>query len=199
MQVEANIAIGSNSLHTRSGKCIKELDFEAADAVRKIGSYSAIDFFGDGSFFLLDTPGHSVGHITGLVRTTSNPDTFIILGGDTCHHPGEMRPSDRVPLDKHADSQYLRYLIRIARTSVCPFFAVPRDAEITRSCHSISDTEESIRNLQSLDACDNVFTILSHDASICDVLKFFPDTLNDWKALGWRELSFWAFLKDLQE
>lgn len=51
---------------------------------------------GDGSLYLLDTPGHWPGHICALARTT--PDTFLFLGGDICHFAGDFRPSDQVPL-----------------------------------------------------------------------------------------------------
>lgn len=51
-----------------------------------IGKFQAYDYFGDKSLYILDVPGHAVGHIAALVRTT--PDTFIFLGGDTCHFTG---------------------------------------------------------------------------------------------------------------
>jgi glyoxylase-like metal-dependent hydrolase (beta-lactamase superfamily II) len=50
----------------------------------KLGQFRAFDYFGDGSFYLLDAPGHAVGHLCGLARTT--PDTFVFMGGDICHH-----------------------------------------------------------------------------------------------------------------
>ncbi|KAG9074303.1 hypothetical protein FRC06_010783, partial [Ceratobasidium sp. 370] len=39
----------------------------------QLGNFHAFDYFGDGSFYLLHSPGHAVGHICGLARTT--PDT----------------------------------------------------------------------------------------------------------------------------
>ena len=45
----------------------------------KIGEYDALDFFGDGSFYLLSTPGHAVGHMSGLARTSSDPPQFFFL------------------------------------------------------------------------------------------------------------------------
>lgn len=47
-----------------------------------IGGFQAHDFFGDGSFYLLNVPGHAVGHMSGLARTTE--DTFVFMGGDIC-------------------------------------------------------------------------------------------------------------------
>ena len=64
-----------------------------------LGRCLAIDFLGDGSFYLLDTPGHAIGHMCGLCRTTAsdygegNEATFLVLGGDCAHHGGEFRPT----------------------------------------------------------------------------------------------------------
>lgn len=63
---------------------VREIDFEKEGGF-KIGRFNAHDFFGDGSFYLLDTPGHTIGHICGLARTSSNPDTFVFFGGDASH------------------------------------------------------------------------------------------------------------------
>ncbi|CAJ2513324.1 Uu.00g014430.m01.CDS01 [Anthostomella pinea] len=79
------------------GRNVRELSF---DDSFKIGRFRAFDFFGDGSFYLLDTPGHSVGHMCGLARTSTHPDTFIFMGGDASHHGGEFRPTDYSPLPK---------------------------------------------------------------------------------------------------
>lgn len=70
----------------------------------QIGQFHAIDFYGDGSFYLLDSPGHAVGHMSALARTTpagtedGKPATFILLGGDIAHHAGEFRPSPYMPM-----------------------------------------------------------------------------------------------------
>ncbi|KDN46248.1 hypothetical protein RSAG8_04475, partial [Rhizoctonia solani AG-8 WAC10335] len=72
-----------------------EVSFDQTPELR-IGRFRALDYFGDGSFYLLDSPGHAFGHICGLARTT--PDTFVFLGGDICHHSGQMRPTEYLPL-----------------------------------------------------------------------------------------------------
>lgn len=78
-----------------------------------IGGFRGHDYFGDGSFYLLDVPGvrrdifpslrltltswqHAVGHICGFARTT--PDTFVFMGADCCHFAGMIRPSTYHPL-----------------------------------------------------------------------------------------------------
>ncbi|RYP14634.1 hypothetical protein DL765_006249 [Monosporascus sp. GIB2] len=63
------------------GRELKEVRF---DTELKIGRFKAVDWFGDGSFYLLDTPGHLLGHICALARTT--PYSFILMGADAAHH-----------------------------------------------------------------------------------------------------------------
>ncbi|KAK3720369.1 hypothetical protein LTR37_003780 [Vermiconidia calcicola] len=43
----------------------------------------AIDFFGDGSVYIVDAPGHLQGHMNLLARL--GPDKWGYLGGDCCH------------------------------------------------------------------------------------------------------------------
>lgn len=42
-----------------------------------------IDYFGDGSFYVVDSPGHLPGHVNGLVRI--GPNKFVYLASDSCH------------------------------------------------------------------------------------------------------------------
>lgn len=43
------------------------------------------DFYGDGSLYIIDAPGHLTGHINVLVRTS--PDgAWVYLAGDSAHH-----------------------------------------------------------------------------------------------------------------
>ncbi|KAF9468590.1 Metallo-hydrolase/oxidoreductase [Collybia nuda] len=45
----------------------------------------ALDFHGDGSLYIVDSPGHIAGHITILARTSSD-GSWIYLAGDSVHH-----------------------------------------------------------------------------------------------------------------
>ncbi|RAH40080.1 uncharacterized protein BO95DRAFT_436999 [Aspergillus brunneoviolaceus CBS 621.78] len=45
----------------------------------EIGGLKALDYFGDGNLYLLSAPGHALGHLKALSRTTE--DTFIYLAG----------------------------------------------------------------------------------------------------------------------
>ncbi|KAK5197433.1 hypothetical protein LTR92_003373 [Exophiala xenobiotica] len=44
---------------------------------------NAVDFFGDGSLWIIDAPGHIHGHVNALLRV--GPDKWVYLGGDCCH------------------------------------------------------------------------------------------------------------------
>jgi glyoxylase-like metal-dependent hydrolase (beta-lactamase superfamily II) len=49
------------------------------------GFPASIDFYGDGSLYIIDAPGHLFGHINLLART--GPKKWVYLGGDCCHDP----------------------------------------------------------------------------------------------------------------
>lgn len=54
------------------GRRVREISFLSSSPRHcQIGRFDAFDFFGDGSFYLLDAPGHSVGHMIGLARVTA--------------------------------------------------------------------------------------------------------------------------------
>lgn len=71
----------------------RELRRSVADAPLETGSSMqwqslahfshAIDFFGDGSLYLIDAPGHLQGHTNILART--GPGRWVYLAGDACH------------------------------------------------------------------------------------------------------------------
>lgn len=177
------------------------MNFEQSHNVLQIGGFRAFDLFGDGSFYLLDTPGHAIGHLAGLARTTS--DTFILMGGDLCHHGGAIRPSEYKPLPKeiHLDA---------FRGGFCPgsAFAAVQENRGRRPDqpffepafgHDIPSAIETIAKAQEPDAQDNVLFIYAHDPSIMGVVDLFPKEANDWQAKGWREKLFWKFLEDFRD
>ncbi|KAH8692215.1 beta-lactamase-like protein [Talaromyces proteolyticus] len=45
---------------------------------------NAIDLFGDASIFIVDSPGHLVGHLNVFARVSE--DRWVYLAGDACHH-----------------------------------------------------------------------------------------------------------------
>lgn len=46
---------------------------------------NAIDLFGDGLVYIIDSPGHLTGHLNLLVQVSIGQ--WIYLAGDACHHP----------------------------------------------------------------------------------------------------------------
>lgn len=192
------------------GRNFREISFTDSNLV--LGRCNAVDFFGDGSFYLLDTPGHAVGHMCGLARTTASPEaTFILLGGDCAHHGGEFRPTQYLPLPEYLSPS------PIPRThpGICPgaLFANihrlhPSSSSFTEPfllasedvAHDVEAARGSVAKLGEFDAHENILTMIAHDDTMVDVVGMFPNTLaNDWKSKGWRERGVWKFLGDLEE
>ncbi|KAL9107018.1 MAG: hypothetical protein Q9227_008054 [Pyrenula ochraceoflavens] len=85
------------------GREVTEIDFSPSSDPKlcEIGGFQAYDYFSDGSFYLLNTPGHTLGHLSALARTTANAQegsTFIFLGGDIVSSNQVIRPSEAYPL-----------------------------------------------------------------------------------------------------
>lgn len=182
-----------------------EINFEEGDGL-KLGQYRAFDFYGDGSFYLIDSPGHAIGHMCGLARTSANPAEFIIMGGDIAHHGGEFRPSQYLPLpDDVQPNPLVEPYTRNA--PVCPgalFEAIHPEHSRTTSfmrpegmVHENSEqAQESIGRWKEFDAQDNIFAMIAHDGSLFDVVDFYPKTANGWSGKGWKEQGRWRFLRD---
>lgn len=74
------------------------------DYTTNVGPFEkAHDFFGDGSLYLLDTPGHMVGHQIGFAKTERG---FVILGGDCCHDISHLKEYEgRMSYFMHKDKE----------------------------------------------------------------------------------------------
>ncbi|EFE44953.1 hypothetical protein TRV_00204 [Trichophyton verrucosum HKI 0517] len=177
-----------------SGRVVREISF---DNCPSIGRFRAKDFFGNGSFYLLDAPGHAQGHLCALARTTADPPSFIFMGADACHHPGVLRPSSYLPLPvsvKQGEDKSTghRVLVRDYARTRCPtksifevshgFLFPDRDAAM-----------ETVGKVQEFDALDNVFVIISHDVSLSGVIPLFPQTINSWKTDDLKGKTRWRF------
>lgn len=65
------------------GRSVNEIDFgKYGSAFTNIGGFRAMDFWRDGSFWLLECPGHTGHHLGALCRTT--PDSWVFMGADCC-------------------------------------------------------------------------------------------------------------------
>ncbi|CAE6477038.1 hypothetical protein ACGC1H_003271 [Rhizoctonia solani] len=182
-----------------------EVSFDQHPELR-IGQFRALDYFGDGSFYLLDSPGHAIGHICGLARTT--PDTFVFLGGDICHHSGQMRPTEYLPLPESISPNPFPGKVKGV---ACPGSVLldlhPRHSA-TEPFYRVSsgggssdplEAQKSLNKLTDFDCYQNIFTIIAHDATLLDIVDFFPKALNDWKVRGYREKGLWKFVADFRE
>ncbi|KAJ8096389.1 hypothetical protein PM082_011551 [Marasmius tenuissimus] len=187
-----------------AGREVEELKF--SDSGLKIGGQPAFDFFNDGSFYLIDMPGHCAGHIAALARVKQ--DSFILLGGDTCHHPGQIRPNPHI----HKSYPCPGHLLEATRKSVsAEHFATPGATEFDLTKRetpllsvppppsAYADQQVSIKSQRALsvfDAHKDIFVMAAHDLTLVGIVGLFPEKLNDWKEKGWKEQSIWAFLDE---
>lgn len=195
------------------GREYKEIDFEKESTV-DIGNFKGYDYFDDGSFYLLNAPGHAIGHLCGFARVTSTQegdleDTFIFMGADTAHHGGAIRPNVYLPLPKEIQpsphpNEY---------PSVCPghiFEALHPNKKSNEPFYQLNDhmphdkvqANHSLDVMREFDAVDDVFVIIAHDDTMLDPklgIKWFPHgNLKNWKANDYANRSRWAFLKDFK-
>lgn len=188
-----------------AGRVVQEIDF--ARQPLRVGRFDAFDYFGDGSFYLLDSPGHSVGHMTALARVTAggaDGDSFVLMGADACHHPGVLRPTEYLPLPTqvaplpmaqfpavHACPGEVLQQLQRNGSAVEPFFDV---SPVLFPDHEAA--QETVRKIAELDAAENVFVILAHDESIKNYIDLFPLSINGWRAKGLGSATRWLFCKD---
>lgn len=176
-----------------------ELDFNETDLV--IGGMRAIDYFRDGSFYLLDAPGHAVGHLNALVHTTVKPDTFMLLGGDVALHGSQLRPSRYLSLPETIalDSGFTcpGHLFTALHSHACatePLMHINPDK--SSMTYDIDKANATLRKVMEFDADERVFVVIAHDYTLLDVVDFLPKEANGWKVKGWKEKGRWTFLRD---
>ncbi|KAL4868704.1 hypothetical protein BDV12DRAFT_209018 [Aspergillus spectabilis] len=183
------------------GRNVAEINFTSNAC--KIGRFNAADYFGDGSFYILDAPGHSVGHLCALARVTSDADSFVFMGGDAAHHPGLLRPSIYLPLpDSIHPSPFtssapctreLLQRIHPQRSLTEPYLRPARGM-----FPAYDEAEETLRKIQEFDAQGNILVILPHDRSILGAVEMFQGAVNGWLEQGVKERVRWAFLGDFE-
>ncbi|KAL6252643.1 hypothetical protein RBB50_000362 [Rhinocladiella similis] len=198
-----NSALGGILPSDVKGREVREITFKEPEVV-KIGHFPAYDYFKDGSMYLLDSPGHCVGHLCALVRTSTSPDTFVFMGGDAAHHCGEFRPSQYVPLP---DTITLKRHHR--PVPFCPG-AWYDDLQTSRNRdpkgplwqpsfgHNMEEVMTTIGHVQECDGDDNVFVILAHDPSLrAPSVPMFPNSINDWKSRGLGTELRWTWIGEI--
>ncbi|KAH0593197.1 hypothetical protein MHUMG1_08919 [Metarhizium humberi] len=174
------------------GRPVREISFDKTEkGAVAIGSFDALDYFGDGSLYLLNAPGHSVGHMCALARVTVSPDSFVFMGGDSCHHPGVIRPTKYRPCPSQACHGRLSHCT--SQSDSESFFTL--SPVLTSNYAAALKTVDKIKEL---DALDNVFVILAHDNTLRGNVNFYPLTINDWRAKGYGKKTRWLFCKELE-
>ncbi|KAJ7454588.1 beta-lactamase-like protein [Mycena galericulata] len=188
-----------------AGHSLQTLDFDNANLT--ISGMPAIDYFGDGSFYLLDTPGHLTGHMSALARVT--PTSFILLGADALHHVGELRPHGNFETNFPCPGD----LLEEARSAISTDFfwssnSTPGAFDIpsrAQPLFAVSDTPDSfyvdpvaatvsIDKIAALDADPDFFVLFTHDLSITATLPYFPASVSGWQAAGLKPSSVWLFV-----
>ncbi|KAI9002508.1 hypothetical protein DFJ74DRAFT_695862 [Hyaloraphidium curvatum] len=149
-----------------------------------VGAFDrAIDWFGDGSLFFCDAPGHLPGHLTALCRIKAGPEPeYILLGGDAAHrlclyhgwkvHDGHSE-DDRCRIGKYSfTATGLEY-----------------GPEQPLSVH-LDDTQAytTMAKLARMDAEDNVIVIVAHETELDGTLPMYPKDAHGWKEGKWKEL-----------
>ncbi|KAF7798134.1 hypothetical protein EIP86_009349 [Pleurotus ostreatoroseus] len=111
----------------------------------------AVDLYGDGSFYLVDAPGHLPGHLIAAARVA--PGAFVFLGGDACHNRACYAP---------------------------PEGEEPRvvAAFIHDSPEAARDTVGRLRRLER--AYENAVIVLAHEREREGEMPMFPEALNGW-------------------
>ena len=207
------------------GRELIELDF--TESMLKIGDFSAVDFFGDGSFYILHAPGHSKNyriciipllidikaydHLNALARTSK--DKFVFLGGDSVQHCGELRPSSLLPLP---DSITPSPFDSLSSCGVCPgslfesihptavnstgdYKTTPFYELPTHMSIDLPEVVKTVSKIQVFDASSDVLVVFAHDESLVDILPIFPGgELTGWEKTNYKTLGTWRFLKDFK-
>ncbi|KAJ3068037.1 hypothetical protein HDU98_008794 [Podochytrium sp. JEL0797] len=137
------------------------------------------DYFGDGSFWLIDAPGHCVGHIAALARTTACPPSYVLCAGDAAHAKCLYCPcppagsfDTRSLCGQFTDSMKTRDFLPNE-----PLFSIHDD---------LDEAYRTIARISRMDAEPNVLVVPSHEVELVGVLDLFPGSANGWMGKGWK-------------
>tara|TARA_B100001939_G_scaffold344845_1_gene360159 strand:+ start:23656 stop:24648 length:993 start_codon:yes stop_codon:yes gene_type:complete len=97
-----------------SDRILRELEFPVISEDAKNNELRILDFFGDGSLYVLLVPGHTAGSMAFLIRST---DGLQMVVGDTCHTVWGWKnnvPPGSFTADQEKNVKSLNSLIEIA-------------------------------------------------------------------------------------
>ncbi|KAJ3022574.1 UNVERIFIED_CONTAM: hypothetical protein HDU68_009032 [Siphonaria sp. JEL0065] len=144
-----------------------------------IGSFErGWDFYGDGSFWIIDAPGHCKGHMIAFARTSTNPDTYMLFAGDAAHaqclyktSPGCSDKDTRHPCGLFTQSLQFTPVEDLV-------LAIHDDLEVAY---------RTIAKISRMDALDNVLVVAAHEIELDGVVDLFPQCANEWLRKGWKD------------
>ena len=141
----------------------------------RVGSFPrAADVFGDGSLWVVDAPGHCVGHVMGLVRVKiggegEGEDDWVLLAGDCFHHVDLLREPEKMARKPYAEE------------------GMHADPVVAM---------ESIWRTRRMAVERNVWVVQAHDPSVARALGVEDHEkdggvkglvrLDDWREKGWK-------------
>ncbi|KAJ7327607.1 hypothetical protein DFH08DRAFT_816447 [Mycena albidolilacea] len=180
------------------GHDINRVNF--ANMTLTVSGLKAVDYFSDRSFYLVDTPGHLLGHLTALACVT--PTSFVVLGRDTFHHTRQARPwpqfQKNFPCPTHLliDSKSTISTDFFWSPGSCiGAFDLPSRAEVLLSVSDLPDSfyADPVK-VALFNADPDFFVITAHNISLRSVILYFPVYLNSWKASQLKEKAVWSFI-----
>jgi len=161
-----------------SGKTPRIIEFSSGASIQPVGAFErAFDYFGDGSLFLIHTPGHTKDHMSALVRVSASPEAnYVLVGGDTAHHP--------CLLCTHANHSHFQ----LRATFRNPLG--PADAPESQMHFDPELAKDSIKRTKRMEAEGNVMCVMAHEYGYWKYWRgkdevMFPGLgLSEWKKNG---------------
>ncbi|KAJ1554911.1 hypothetical protein HK405_003745 [Cladochytrium tenue] len=170
----------SNYLQLPSGRDVRPVDFDDdAVAAQPFCNFPrSVDLLGDGSVYLLETPGHAAGHLAAACRVA--PNRFVLLAADCCHAracyadapPRMLSPFNYVDLARAQDT--VNRLAAINHTY---------GPSVIRRHHKEGGGKHAAAAAAAAppagDDEPRVLIILAHETERLDEIPVYPDVIDD--------------------
>jgi hypothetical protein len=84
-----------------------------------------------------------------------------------------------------------------SHSSTEPFYKIALDENGQSLAYvDVESAKDTIAKMQRIHSCEEVLVIMAHDASLRDVLRYWPNPANQWQLEGWKAKGTWRFLAD---